>query len=114
MARPAASYSNTILKTYMLNFMAYNELPSKMENLIYGSSRLGHSNPSSPNAIFRALQSITDVNYAAVEEFVNRKGRAFGDPDFSRSHTYAFYNRVKAAKNAIEHYYFDEIAKEIG
>lgn len=104
MARIAASVDNTVLRDVLQNYMNFHELPVVYKNVFENSARIGHSNPSSPVALFRALQSLKEINYSAVDGYVNARNRAFGDPDFSRSHVYAFHNRVKFAINTFKYY----------
>ncbi|UIW10560.1 hypothetical protein PQC38_gp084 [Aeromonas phage BUCT695] len=105
MARSPTVIDNTSLNLMFMNYDGFSELPNWIQDVMVGASRLGHSNPSSPIALFHGMRTLKVISLETVERFVNNKSTAVDNRTFGRSHVYAFMNRLIACKRSIEFHY---------
>lgn len=105
MARKPTVIDNSFLVDMFNSIDGIGDLGSWMQDIIYGSSRLGHSNPSAAVAIFKALATLPVISFDTVKHFVNNRSEVIDQRTFSDRHVYAFMNRVLSARKGIEFYY---------
>lgn len=102
MARKPLQIDNTYLVDILNNIDGMGDLSSWMNDVIHGSARIGHSNPASPAAVFRALATLPIISFDTVKHFVNNRSQVIDSRTFSDRHVYAFMNRVLSARKGIE------------
>lgn len=105
MARKPTVIDNSFLVDMFNSIDGIGDLGNWMQDIIYGSSRLGHSNPSAAVAIFKALATLPVISFDTVKHFVNNRSEVVDQRTFSDRHVYAFMNRVLSARKGIEFYY---------
>lgn len=105
MARKPTEVDNTFLVDMFNSVDGLSDVGSWMQDIIYGSARLGHSNPSAAVAIFKALGTLPVISFDTVKHFVNNRSEVIDQRTFSDRHVYAFMNRVLSARKGIEFYY---------
>lgn len=105
MARPTTSIENYDIQELFSNFDEFSELSGWIQDILYGASRVGHSKPSSPFALFQALRLLPVIDLESVTRFVNIKSEVVDGRTFSQTHNYVFMCRLKCARKAIEFHY---------
>lgn len=105
MARKPTEVDNSFLLDMFNSIDGMGDLGGWMQDIIQGSARIGHSNPSASVAIFKALATLPVISFETVKHFVNNRSEVIDQRTFSDRHVYAFMNRVLSARKGLEHHY---------
>lgn len=105
MARKPVNIDNTDIINLISNYDHISECTGWIRDCIESAATWGHSNRSSPSAMFAALRTLPCISFESVKRFVNIKSQTIDDRIFSDRHVYAFMNRLISARKCIEFYY---------
>lgn len=103
--RAVAVLDNTDTKTWLADYLSYEELPNWADDVIYGAcGQMSGTTRINPTRIFRVLQTLDVISTETVAATMNRKREALGDKPYAKS-TIEFYTRVlRCASQAIMHH----------
>lgn len=105
MARKPTEIDNTDMIEFFSNYEYVNEVSGWIEDCLVGASRMGHSNPSSPSAVFMALRTLPVISQSTVNRFVNSKSSVIDGRVYGERHVYAFMSRLLSARKGIKYHY---------
>lgn len=105
MARKPIEVENYYISDLFMSVDYLNELKGWVQDVIYGSSCSGHSKPSSPHAIFKALGTLQIISFETVNHFVNNKSEVVNGVTYSERHVYTFMQRLISALRGIQFHY---------
>ena len=117
MARPATTYNNTNVKTFLteLETMDYRYIPSWMDDCISGAAgQVAGTQKFSPANLFNILRTLDTITTESVLSFLNRKREAMGEAMITERYAQYVAKAARCASNALEHHhnYYEVEAKK--